>query len=1605
MNTSELASSEESIEHQIERSRLELLDMGLRANPQLNCRSGSQKVLDIVDEKSSHIYELMVVKDLKMSFLPIPKVYQKEKESDEQDRSFTYEPEEQTKLPPLDTYLEEKSGDARFSDSRLQTGLIPEKLDKSLLRIETEAHNLLQEQGIEVLYLALGFLKWYEDDNTQTARYAPLILIPVEMIRSSSREGFKIKYTGGDIGPNLTLAAKLSGEYNLKMPSFEEDLEPQAYYQSIKEAIANQDRWQVMQDKVSLSLFSFGKFQMYMDLDPTSWPEDNAPSQNLLLNKLLNDGFEESETIVKRAENHQTLHSPESILLVKDADSSQLESIIAAQEGADLIIQGPPGTGKSQTITNIIADSVGNGKKILFVAQKMAALEVVKKRLDECHLGHAVLELHSHKSTKKAVLGSLAQAMDQGKLSVPDRSAEYRQLNETKEALGIYVSTIQKTILQSNINYVDALGLLHQAEEQKGEADFAGLAFEPMADWNADDFENVSKLVQSLVEQLEHMGSPKANPFNMSVRMDVSPVDQKFIADMSAKCEKALQRLIAKANTLAETMGLDKAEDLNQLDCIHRAAKMALNAPELKSVKVDTNDWLILRESISEGLMSGRKMVQLYKTYEKRFIEQAFQTDLLSIRQGFIGRTDKWWRIFSSDYRNAKKQLSGICKEPLTGEPHEWLTWVDDLLDYQSQRKIFLEHENKLSELFGNVWQGDKSDWDLLNNLNDWLVNLFEQIEQNKVPRALAKFINGVDKSDSEIGNGISRHKNILEANVTLSTKIRKALSQLVRKIQVVENSHYNNLTATRFQQLQAHLTGWQDVDSLYQFARYNQLIGLLTEHKMSELVKAARNWQHKNGLLITLFELSYYQGLVSHAYESNETIKRFDRISHEKNLSDFRLLDEGSLSYAQEKLAEYIYQSLPKRHAKGEMEILMRELGKKSRHLPIRQLLTKSGNAIQQIKPIFMMSPMSISTYLAQGAVDFDLVIFDEASQIRAPDALGALLRGKQVIVVGDSKQMPPSDLFGKSVMLTDDAVEDSVTAEMESILSLMESKGVPQVMLRWHYRSRHDSLIAVSNNQFYDDRLLAFPSSGSQREAKGLHFHYHPENIYGEGGTASNWGEAKSIAQAVMRHAKKTPQLSLGVVAFGIVQRELIILEVERLRRENPECDEFFQHHAGGDEFFIKNLENVQGDERDVIYISVCYGRKADGKIFQNFGLINKVGGERRLNVLISRARLSMEVFANFNADELRVTDNSPVGLKSLQVFLRYAETRNFERSEQDSDSEVSPFEKQLFKAISNLGYPMEQQVGRQGFYLDLAIKKSDHEEQYLLAIESDGASYQNASSVRDRERLRASVLSGLGWRQHRVWSTDWYRNSESEIKRIVEAIEESKSALSEIETSDLDDADIDISLPREENSGGFEANIEREDFDPQNQGHYVPPYKMVDDSALGLPKVDDIGGIPTRTLANAIRVLVNGEAPIKASLLTSRLASAVGLARAGSRVKRQVEIAIEENINNNLLTMENGALFSFEKRTVVLRSWEHLPDNYRKLDNVCDAEIINALMLTVQDAYTIEANDAISGALSLLGFKRATASSSRRVQSLIDSQLAHEELTQENELLSIK
>ena len=372
-----------SLKEKLELARMELLDMGLRGNPLLSIPK-TQKFLDVVEERSANVFNILVENGNSMRFLSVPDDLENEDVSETKSES----------LPDLHEYLTQSAGDARFDDRFLQTPYSEDKLDTRLLKIESEAHTLLQEQGIDVLHLALGQLEWYEDPNSSTPRYAPLVLVPVELNRESARAGFTVSYTEVDLSPNLTLAAKLRGEFRVSLPDYPEELNITEYFSQVEKVISDTVKWKVHRDKICLGLFSSGKFQMYMDLDESNWQSEAPLSQNPLLTKVLDKGFLPDSELLDSVGSHRDIAQPEQLHLVKDADSSQLEALVAAMEGANLIIQGPPGTGKSQTITNLIAEAIGRGKKVLFVAQKMAALEVVKSRLDEANLGDAVLELH-----------------------------------------------------------------------------------------------------------------------------------------------------------------------------------------------------------------------------------------------------------------------------------------------------------------------------------------------------------------------------------------------------------------------------------------------------------------------------------------------------------------------------------------------------------------------------------------------------------------------------------------------------------------------------------------------------------------------------------------------------------------------------------------------------------------------------------------------------------------------------------------------------------------------------------------------------------------------------------------------------------------------------------------------------------------------------------------------------------------------------------------------------------------------------------------------------------------------------------------------------------
>ncbi|MFS7197528.1 DUF3320 domain-containing protein [Rahnella inusitata] len=1565
-----------AINQKLQSSRKELLDIGLR-NSMLNFRK-TAKTLMVVDELSEEVFNILYRQEKAMTFSPMArnKLIELAKTTKSKGTQDEVASNEQW-LPELDnldwsSFFTEDDNDEmgksrRHVDTRLQTALPDERLFLQLLKIHTEAKGFIEEQGVNTLFLALGFLHWYEADSSENLRKAPLLLLPVSLERSSAKDAFKLRYSGDELMANLSLVAKLKTDFGLDLASctFDEDSFATdegslgRFYNDVADVVSKQGRWKVVSNEMSLGFFSFGKFLMFKDLDPKSWPEGKQPDANTVMKRLLGSGFGDIPAAYAEGVNIDSIIKPGDVHFVKDADSSQTEAILEVREGANLVIQGPPGTGKSQTITNIIAELIGQKKTVLFVAEKMAALEVVKRRLDESHLGDAVLELHSHKSTKQSLLKELGRTLDQGRPLTKVGEEDLTSLKELQDSLNHYCEAVSSFAGSSELPFVDVLGRYLKLKRV-----YAGLPiipFAPMATWSYAEQQKRRELVDELVLHLEEMGRPDQSVFWGSERTFFSPIEQSGANDALQLAGSHLNALQSAAIALSERLMLTQPATLADVDIVCRAARRAAEAPRLEGVQLSTGEWQSRRDAIRELLDAGERMSACRTKHDSQLIDVAWEQDLLEVRQSLSAYGDKWWKAFSGRFRAARTHLQGISQKELPKTNAAMLELVDSVLTYQQNKKIYDQYEVLGSALFGAQWQRQRTDWPVLEHLSTWVIKLHDDLGNGQIPKGIIAFLSGHTDA-SGLGPSVTE---IEQHIVGLDKALHNALQ--VTGLQT-ENAKVD-VRKLGLATLGERLKLWQEnLTSLYQIARFNVLAEQLRKVKLDELLEIATSID-KPKQLTAILDFSWYSGLVQRVYAEKPALQQFDRIKHDHQIARFKSLDLASLNHAQTYLAKQVWEGMPNINQPGEMSILRAELNKKRRHIPIRQLIEKAGRAIQQIKPVFMMSPMSIANFLPPGKVEFDVVVFDEASQVKAVDAFGAILRGKQVVVVGDTRQMPPTDFFGRDVEVDD---EDTATANIESILSMFKAAGSHERYLRWHYRSRHESLIAVSNVEFYDNKLVVFPSAGQHPHASGVSFNYQPDALYDRGRTRTNKGEAKAVAQAVMQHAIRTPELSLGVAAFSVAQRDLIQVEVELLRHQMPEAEAFFTAQ-GSEPFFVKNLENIQGDERDMIFISIGYGRNESGRIAKEFGPLNREGGHRRLNVLITRAKLSMQVFCNFRAEELELDAGINLGVRALKNFLKYAETGELEVARETGKAADSPFELEVIEALRERSYLVEPQVGTAGYFIDIAVKDPEYPGRYILAIECDGAAYHSSRSARDRDRLRQGVLEGLGWNFHRIWSTDWFRNPQQEITRAVAAIEAARAKIAEGRNTIKTVPD-----PKHQIVRGTPA----EETVPSSAQPYVKA------KLTPIISLTELHQEKTERLMQMIRTVVNVEAPVHTSEVTRRLMEAFGVTRAGSRITTALDDAIRLGTRQHLFNSIGDFLYSTEKRSVLIRNRSLLESAERKLEWVAPEEIDQALLETITLGFSMSREDAISGALRLLGFGRATSKISRLLEERIDS-----------------
>ncbi len=1536
----------EPIRQALESARLELLDMGVRGNSLLHFRAGA-KTVEVVDERTAEILRLLVEEKRSLSFAPLPA-----KLTDEA------KPLEMSELVEK---LAELQGDKRHQDNRLQTRLTAEQLDKRLLKIHTEALTYIQEQGVNTLYLALGFLTWCEAGNPDTPRKAPLLLVPVSLLRTSVRERFALRYTEAELGRNLTLAAKLKMEFQIELPDFNEETSLQEYWQTLRDQIAGKTGWCLAPDDIALGFFSFGKFQMYQDLAAEVWPEHKKPAAHPTLQSLLGGGF----AGLNSPQNDSQALDLSSLNFVKDADSSQASAVLAVKSGEHLVIQGPPGTGKSQTITNIIADCLADGKTVLFVAEKMAALDVVKRRLDECHLGAAVLALHSHKTNKRSVLEDLQTTLELGAPVVGDHSAAQQRHRQLRLQLDHYCAAVNAPILQSNLCFIDVLGLSQKAAVELGDTAPLSLDTTSWAQWTEAEFQQLDRNLGELAAHIAAMGTPARHPFAGAGLQDCSPKEVEYLRVHLARINPLLTKAAADADTLAHALSTTAPQTAEELVALVLSANFLSTRPPLHGLNTSASEWHSQRTLLQE-LLSGRdERMEIRRRRTGELLDQGWQVDLLETRRIWATLGNRWWRVLASDFRRARRTLQGILKIPAPVDHVTCLALLDDILRVQALEQTEARNKDLIQTLFGVRWQVEGD----LRREAEWLMQL--HAENTLTAKTVLLHL---DKNDVPIN---ASQLQQMQANLT---ELQTGLAQLNTLLVLREDPVQRPLAELR----QQHADLPQHLERLYEMARYNRLVANLTQSGLEPLLQAGYNGQIPPAQLQQQLRLNWYRALLTHAYSQAEPLRFFDRQQHERAIQEFRQLDVALFRQTQERLVAQHFQQLPSGGA-GEMEVLRREMNKKRRHLPIRQLLAQAGRAVQKIKPVFMMSPMSVATYLQPGDLEFDLVIFDEASQVRVVDAFGPLLRARQAVVVGDTRQMPPTDFFNKSLELDDEEAENSSTADIESILSMFLAKGAPEAWLRWHYRSRHESLIQVSNREFYDNKLFIFPSPGLNPQARGLLFHHLPDTVYERGTTRTNPGEARAVAQAVMRHAQETPNLTLGVVAFSTAQRDCILQELEVLRQEDSSCEAFFDENQL-EGFFVKNLENVQGDERDVIMISIGYGRTAEGNLSRNFGPLNGEGGQRRLNVLITRARLAMEVFCNFTAGELAVAADTPVGVRALREFLHYAAHRE-QAAQQSGAGTAGHFVEAITQLLENEGYQVRAQLGAAGFYLDIALADPEQTGCYRLAVECDGANYHRISNTRDRDRLRQQVLEGLGWDFYRIWSVDWYRQPQQEVRRLLDRVAQAMSRHPAPAPASAAPKSDPVEIPRND------ARAIDED---------APPYRIFT-GKLGITENTDLARLTPAKTALMLQKILAWEGAVHMREAARRIADTAGGIRLTNRLLEQIGTAAEEGHRQGLFYLHGEFLYPDAGRQVSPRDRSALPATSRQWELVPPEEWQAAVLQIVANAFSVSREDLVSHTLALLGFTRPSAQIKDQLHNTVAQLIQQKILTEQSDLVT--
>ncbi|MEN6624593.1 MAG: DUF3320 domain-containing protein [Candidatus Sumerlaeia bacterium] len=1489
-----------------------------------------------------------------------------------------------------------------FQARRLHADLTPADLANRLVEIFRASRGAIEESGFNPLYLAIGFLQWHESAASDQPRLAPIILIPLELARRLVREGFRIRQGDDDPMINITLLEMLERDFGIRiegldpLPQDEHGIDVAHILTVIRRAVLHVPRWDVL-DHAQIGLFTFTKHLMWRDLQ--------ARSGDLLQNRLVdhlvnrpNDPFPGDGDFPDKDRLDET-HRLAATYSPLSADSSQMAAVYAAAEGKTFVLEGPPGTGKSQTITNLIAQALTAGKSVLFVSEKMAALDVVFSRLKRIGLERFCLALHSNKSHKKDVIDQLGQSLELVHLREPEEwDSEAARLEEMRRDLNRYPEAMHRKRGTGQSVY-------------EGLSRLIGLRGAPEIQlaWNSPDDIDREKLreLREWVDKVSNAGAacghPSGHAWAASRREEwshaLSREVQAAIDELKGKLP-ALETAAAAAGPHLDVRGV--AISLDGFGLLGEMASLLMSSPGPTAALLTGADWDETEHALGEWIRRGRLRDSLREKLYGRYTEAILALDLEALaarleRAGAAWGPIGWFKRLPVG--GALKKAARAGHKPAAGQ------LADDLKDaiaLRAEEDALNKAGDRARGLLGRFWQDGRPDWDALEKLTAW-AGTFRKL-------TAAAGGGNLDKA-AQYRQHLARLLTEGREQLAPAGAIGRALTDYLRAWVHFQDARHGleqllaldaeaawgaasepNAAARIARRLESWLA---DLPELQGWCNWRATRHGAIDRNLLNLVEAYEGRPLESKRLRAAFDRAFYQWWVESHFAADPVLKAFYSPEHERKIQAFRKMDEEflrlTIELVQARLAAKVPVNADLANENSEMGILQRQLQRQRNHMAIRKLFQKIPHLLPLLKPCLLMSPISVAQYLDPSHPPFDLIVFDEASQIPVWDAVGAIARGRDAVIVGDPKQLPPTNFFNRADAETpddDDAVED-----LESILDDCIGARIPRLRLSWHYRSRHESLIAFSNYNYYENRLLTFPSPANG--VTGVQWRPVPHGIYDAGRSRTNRAEADAVVSEIIRRLAD-PELSrwsIGVVTFSSSQQELIEDLLDKAQQDRPEIESFFNSDAP-EHVFVKNLESVQGDERDVILFSICYGPDAQGRVSMNFGPLNKDGGERRLNVAITRARREVVVFSTLRADQIDLSRTRSRGAADLKLFLKYAEQGPSAIAEATSPSHGgsfdSPFERQVHDALTARGHAVHAQVGCSGYRIDLAVVDPAAPGRYLIGIECDGANYHRARTARDRDRLREIVLRDLGWQLHRVWSTDWWNDPNKTLEKIEAAIEKAKLA----------------PVPRDPPPPPRTGAAPQPAADPARPEPSPPPEAglAVYEVFKADEKLGDNSDFHSRANDDEIRErlgeIVEKEGPISLGLAARRLGESYGIGRVTERtmarteqVARRAHVQVESRDGSLFLWPPGGRPEDYADFRVPGES----ADSRRDAADLPPEEIANAAHYILKRQISLPADDLVKETARLFGYLRAGAQVDqairRGIQLLVARNRAHD------------